>query len=96
MYHVFRCVYELESYGLSNYNSNYMFILRIKMYLFVVTHVIIQFCMFYVKVHVQIDWKIPSSVQLELIYSHSLDCTGVPWASLTSMVISLTLVNGLH
>ena len=40
-----------------NYNRNYMFILRIEMYLFVVTHVIIQFCMFYVKVHVQIGYE---------------------------------------
>jgi hypothetical protein len=42
------------------------------------------------------DWKIPSSVRLQLINSHSLDCTRVPWGSLTSMVISLALVNGIH
>jgi hypothetical protein len=42
------------------------------------------------------DWMIPSSVQLQLIHSHSLDCTRVPWESLTSMVISLSLVNGFH
>jgi hypothetical protein len=42
------------------------------------------------------DRKIPSSVRLQLIYSHLMDCTTVPWESLTSMVISLTLVNGLH
>jgi hypothetical protein len=34
------------------------------------------------------------NVRLQLIYSHSLDCTRVPWESLTSLVISLTLVNG--
>jgi hypothetical protein len=39
------------------------------------------------------DRKIPSDVQLQLIHSHSLDCTRVPWESLTSMVISLALVN---
>ena len=37
-----------------------------------------------------------TSVLPHLIYSHSLECTRVPWESLTSMVISLTLVNGLH
>ena len=30
------------------------------------------------------------------IYSHSVDCTRVPWESLTLMVISLALVNGSH
>ena len=40
------------------------------------------------------DRKIPSDVRHQLIYSHSMDCTMVPWESLTSMVISLTLVNG--
>jgi hypothetical protein len=40
------------------------------------------------------DRKIPSDVQLQLLYSHSMDCTMVPWESLTSMVISLALVNG--
>ena len=29
-------------------------------------------------------------------YSHSVDCTRVPWESLTLMVISLALVNGSH
>ena len=29
-------------------------------------------------------------------YSHSIDCTRVPWESLTLMVISLALVNGSH
>ena len=41
------------------------------------------------------DRKIPPSVQPHLIDSHSLDCTRVPWESLTSLVISLALVNGL-
>jgi hypothetical protein len=41
-----------------------------------------------------LDRKIPSDVRLQLIYSHSMDCTMVPWESLTSMVISLALVNG--
>jgi hypothetical protein len=40
------------------------------------------------------DRKIPSDVRLQLTHSHSMDCTRVPWESLTSMVISLTLVNG--
>jgi len=40
------------------------------------------------------DRKIQSDVQYQLIYSHSMDCTMVPWESLTSMVISLALVNG--
>jgi hypothetical protein len=40
------------------------------------------------------DQKIPSDVRIQLIYSHSMDCTMVPWESLTSMVISLALVNG--
>ena len=40
------------------------------------------------------DRKIPSNVRLRLIHSHSMDCTRVPWESLTSMVISLALVNG--
>jgi hypothetical protein len=42
------------------------------------------------------DWEIPLSVRPHLIDSHSLDCTSVPWESLTLMVISLTLVNGIH
>jgi hypothetical protein len=40
------------------------------------------------------DRKILSVVQHQLIYSQSIDCTIVPWESLTSMVISLVLVNG--
>jgi hypothetical protein len=39
------------------------------------------------------DREIPLSVRLQLINSHSLDCTSVPWESLTLMVISLALVN---
>jgi hypothetical protein len=40
------------------------------------------------------DRGIPSSVRHQLIYSKSMDCTIVPWESLTLMVISLALVNG--
>jgi hypothetical protein len=42
------------------------------------------------------DREILPSVRLQLINSHSLDCTSVPWESLTLMVISLALVNGIH
>jgi hypothetical protein len=35
------------------------------------------------------------NVRPHLIYSHSLECTRVPWESLTSLVISLALVNDL-
>ena len=35
-------------------------------------------------------------VRLQLIYSHSFECTRIPWGSLTSLVISLALVNGIH
>jgi hypothetical protein len=38
------------------------------------------------------DREIPPSVRLQLINSHSLDCTSVPWESLTLTVISLALV----
>ena len=37
--------------------------------------------------------EIPSNVQTQLIYSHSMDCTSVPWDSLALMMISLVLVN---
>jgi hypothetical protein len=40
-----------------------------------------------------LDWEVPSNVRPQLIYSHLLDCTSVPWESLTLMVISLALVN---
>ena len=40
------------------------------------------------------DRKILSNVRPQLIHSHSMDCTSVPWESLTLMVISLRLVNG--
>jgi hypothetical protein len=40
------------------------------------------------------DRKILSDVRHQLIYSQSMDCIMVPWDSLTSMVISLALVNG--
>jgi hypothetical protein len=43
-----------------------------------------------------LDREIPSTVRLQLINSHSLDCTSVPWESLTLMVISLALVNISH
>jgi hypothetical protein len=33
------------------------------------------------------DWEVPLNAQPHLIYSHSLDCTSVPWESLTLMVI---------
>jgi hypothetical protein len=39
------------------------------------------------------DRKIPLDVRPQLIHSHLKDCTRVPWKSLTSMVISLALVN---
>jgi hypothetical protein len=42
------------------------------------------------------DRKSPSVVRHQLIYSQSMDCTVVPWESLTLMVISLALVNGIH
>lgn len=32
----------------------------------------------------------------QLIHSHSLDCAMVPWRSLSSLVVSLIYVNGLH
>ena len=38
------------------------------------------------------DRKILSGVRHQIIYSQSMDCTIVPWESLTSMVISLALV----
>jgi hypothetical protein len=40
--------------------------------------------------------EILSSVRPRLIYSHLFDCTRVPWGSLTSLVISLALVNIFH
>ena len=42
------------------------------------------------------DREITLNVRPQLIYWHSLDCTSAPWDSLTLMVISLTLVNGIH
>ena len=42
------------------------------------------------------DWNILLSVQLQNIYSHLRECTKIPWESLTSMVISLALVNSWH
>jgi hypothetical protein len=43
-----------------------------------------------------LDRKIPPGVRLQLIISQSLDCTSVPWESLTLMVISIALVNDIH
>jgi hypothetical protein len=40
--------------------------------------------------------EISPSVQLQLIDSHLLDCTSVPRETLTLMVISIALVNGIH
>ena len=35
-------------------------------------------------------------VWLQIIYSHLMDCTLTSWKSLSSLVIFLTLVNGIH
>jgi hypothetical protein len=43
-----------------------------------------------------LDREISLSLRIQLINSHLLDCTSVPLDSLTLMVISLTLVNGIH
>jgi hypothetical protein len=40
------------------------------------------------------DREFSLNVLPQLIYSHSVDRTSVPWESLISMVISLALVNG--
>ena len=42
------------------------------------------------------DRKTLLGIRHQDIYSHSVDCTRVPWESLTSMLISLALVNGSH
>jgi hypothetical protein len=42
------------------------------------------------------DRGISSSVRLQLINSHPLDCTSVPWESLALLDISIALVNGIH
>ena len=42
------------------------------------------------------DREIPPSVRPQIIDLHSLDCTRVPWKSLTLMVIYLSLVNNIH
>jgi hypothetical protein len=42
------------------------------------------------------DREISLSFPPHLVDSHSLDCTSVPWESLTLMVISLALVNDIH
>ena len=43
-----------------------------------------------------LDWNILPSVRPHVLYSHLGGCTKICWESLTSMVISLTLVNNLH
>ena len=43
-----------------------------------------------------LDRKIQLSVRHHIIYSHLKYCTRLPWESLTSMVISLALVNDSH
>ena len=43
-----------------------------------------------------VDWKISSSVRLQVLYSHSMVCTKIPWESLTSMVIFIAFFNSLH
>ena len=43
-----------------------------------------------------LDWKISSIVWLQVLYSHSMVCTEIPWESLTLMMITLALVNSLH
>ena len=42
------------------------------------------------------DRKIPRGVRRQVIYSHHVDCTAVPWGSSSLSVIPLALVNGLH
>ena len=42
------------------------------------------------------DRKIPLSIRHQLIYSYSLDCAGVLWGPLSLLVVSLTLVYGIH
>ena len=42
------------------------------------------------------DRKIPLDVRLQLIYSHSLECTMVPWESLLSLVIYLEVFNDIN
>ena len=42
------------------------------------------------------DQNIPLSVQLQYVYSNSKECTEIPWESLTLMMISLALVEGIH
>ena len=42
------------------------------------------------------DWNILSSVQIQNIYLHFGECTGITWGLLTLMVISLALVNSIH
>ena len=42
------------------------------------------------------DRKILRGVRCQVLYSHHVNCTAVPWGSLSLSVIPLALVNGLH
>ena len=42
------------------------------------------------------DRKILRGVRRQVLYSHHVNCTAVPWGSLSLLVIPLALVNGLH
>ena len=42
------------------------------------------------------DQKILCGVRCQVLYSHHVNCTVVPWGSLSLSVIPLALVNGLH
>ena len=42
------------------------------------------------------DREIPCGVRRQVIYSHPVDCTVVPWGSSSLSVIPLVLVNGFH
>ena len=42
------------------------------------------------------DRKIFRGVRRQVLYSHHVNCTAVPWGSLSLSVIPLALVNGLH
>ena len=42
------------------------------------------------------NWHVLCGVWIQLIHSHHTDCTVVPWESLTSLVVSLASINGLH
>ena len=42
------------------------------------------------------DQKILRGVRRQVLYSRHVNCTAVPWGSLSLLVIPLALVNGLH